>query len=122
MNSKSEEASQHRLIFACSGAADVGQLADLAARKLTQEGCGRLFCLASVGGRVATMLETVRSATRILAIDGCREECARKTLEQAGFARIRHIQLEDLGFRKGRTPPTAERIEIISENAAALLT
>ena len=34
-----------KLIFACSGAADVGQISDLAARKLTVEGAGKMFCL-----------------------------------------------------------------------------
>ena len=41
-----------KLIFACSGAADVGKIADLSARKLTEDGVGKMFCLAGVGGRV----------------------------------------------------------------------
>lgn len=38
-----------RLIFACSGAADVGAIADQAARKLTREKVGSMFCLAGIG-------------------------------------------------------------------------
>jgi len=38
-----------KLIFACSGAADVGALSDQAARKLTSEGFGQMFCLAGIG-------------------------------------------------------------------------
>ena len=34
------------LIFSCSGAADVGEIADRAARKLTRERMGKMFCLA----------------------------------------------------------------------------
>ena len=41
-----------QVIFACSGAADVGKIADLAARKLTEQGAGKMSCLAGVGGRV----------------------------------------------------------------------
>ncbi|MHC5119049.1 MAG: putative zinc-binding protein, partial [Planctomycetota bacterium] len=37
------------LVFACSGAADVGAVADQAARKMTQEGYGQMFCLAGIG-------------------------------------------------------------------------
>ncbi len=38
-----------KLIFACSGAADVGGIADLAARTLHAEGSGKIYCLAGVG-------------------------------------------------------------------------
>ena len=41
-----------KLIFSCSGAADVGELADQTARKLTRNGDGKMFCLAGIGGRV----------------------------------------------------------------------
>ena len=112
---------QTRLIFACSGAADVGQIADLAARKLMQQGRGRMFCLAGLGGRVPAILETTRTATSILAIDGCSQECARKTLELAGFTSFGHLQLADLGLTKGNHPPTAERVEIVARAGADLL-
>jgi uncharacterized metal-binding protein len=59
------------LIFACSGAADVGAIADQAARQLTREGRGKMFCLAGIGGRVSGILASTESAAQILAIDGC---------------------------------------------------
>ena len=34
-----------RLIFACSGASDVGEIADRAARKLSREGVGKMYCI-----------------------------------------------------------------------------
>ncbi|MFZ5830584.1 MAG: putative zinc-binding protein, partial [Planctomycetota bacterium] len=52
-----------KLIFACSGAADVGQIADLAARRLTAEGVGKMFCLAGIGGRVSGIMETTKTAS-----------------------------------------------------------
>ena len=42
-----------KLVFARSGGADVGALADQAARKLTADGVAKMFCLAGIGGRVA---------------------------------------------------------------------
>jgi uncharacterized metal-binding protein len=60
-----------RLIFACSGAADVGEIADRAGRELTKNGLGKMFCLAGVGGRVGGIMKTTESADKILAIDGC---------------------------------------------------
>ncbi|OHB66947.1 MAG: zinc-binding protein [Planctomycetes bacterium RBG_13_63_9] len=102
-----------KLIFACSGAADVGQIADLAARKLTADGAGKMFCLAGVGGRVSGIMATTQAAAAILAIDGCPLDCARKTLEEAGFDQFEHLRISDLGMDKGESPPTGERVDAV---------
>ena len=98
------------LIFACSGAADVGAIADQAARKLSKEGAGKMFCLAGIGGRVSGIMKTTESASKVLAIDGCPLNCARNTLDQAGLKSYEHVQIADLGMEKGKTPPTPENI------------
>jgi len=103
-----------KLIFACSGAADVGQASDLAARKLTAEGAGKMFCLAGIGGRVSGIMETTKAAAAVLAIDGCPLDCARKTLEEAGFTEFEHLRLSDLGLEKGKTPATEELVEKVA--------
>ena len=110
-----------KLIFACSGAADVGAVADQAARKLTKDGAGKMFCLAGIGGRVPGILTTTQSAARILAIDGCPLNCAKNSLEQAGFKAYEHLQLADLGMEKGKTPPTPEAIAKVAAAGAATL-
>ena len=99
-----------KLIFSCSGAADVGEISDRAARKLTAEGAGKMFCLAGVGGRVSGIMASTQAAAAILAIDGCPLDCARKTLEEAGFTQFAHLRLSDLGMEKGKSPATEERI------------
>jgi len=110
-----------RLIFACSGAADVGAIADRAARKLTAEGAGKMFCLAGVGGRVEPILEATRAASGILAVDGCPQDCARKCLEEAGFGGFGHLRVTDLGLEKGKSPATDERVAVVAQKAKALL-
>ena len=110
-----------KLIFACSGAADVGAVADQAARKLTKDGVGRMYCMAGIGGRVSGILATTRSAAKILAIDGCPLNCAKLSLEQAGFKGFEHLQLAELGLEKGKTPPTPENIAKVVSAAAAKL-
>lgn len=99
----SSSVSGPKLIFSCSGAADVGELADRAARKLTRDGHGSMFCLAGVGGRVSGILKSTEAAGKILAIDGCPLDCAKKSLEEAGFSGFNHMRLSDLGFAKGKT-------------------
>jgi uncharacterized metal-binding protein len=110
-----------QIIFACSGSADVGKIADLAARKLMDEGAGKMSCLAGVGGRVKALMETTRAAQTILAIDGCPLHCARNTLEQAGFKKFEHLCLSDLGMVKAKTPVTDEAIaKVVSQGKARL--
>ncbi|MBT4482837.1 MAG: zinc-binding protein, partial [Candidatus Latescibacteria bacterium] len=48
-NTRCERGTAPTLIFPCSGAADVGEISDQIARKLTRDGIGKMFCLAGVG-------------------------------------------------------------------------
>lgn len=104
-----------RVIFACSGAADVGKIADLSARKLTEAGVGKMSCLAGIGGRVKPLMEIAQGAQAILAIDGCPLHCGRNTLEQAGFTKFEHLCLADIGMTKGKTPVTDEVVAKVTE-------
>ena len=110
-----------RLIFACSGAADVGHLSDLAARKLSAEGAGKMFCLAGIGGRVSGIMATTEAAAAILAVDGCPLDCTRNTLQQAGFEEFEHLRLSDLGMQKGKSPVTDERVAEVAARGRQLL-
>ena len=109
------------LIFACSGAADVGAVADRAARQLTAEGVGKMFCLAGIGGRVSGIMKTTAAADQLLAIDGCPMDCARKTLEEAGFSGFAHLQLGAIGMAKGQTPATDTAIAQAAEAGRGML-
>ena len=110
-----------KLVFPCSGAADVGAISDQAARQMTRDGAGRMFCLAGIGGRVEPILDTTRAAAKILVIDGCPQECARKTMEQAGFTNFQHLQLANLDMQKGSSPATEESIRLVAARGAGML-
>ncbi|MBN2163567.1 MAG: putative zinc-binding protein [Pontiellaceae bacterium] len=109
------------LVFACSGAADVGAVADQAAREMSRNGVGSMFCMGGIGGRVEPIMKKTAAADRILAIDGCPLNCVKATLEQAGFTSFEHLQLADLGMDKGSTPASSENIRKAAEAGAALL-
>lgn len=110
-----------RLIFACSGAADVGAVADLAARQMTKDGVGKMFCLAGIGGRVSGIMKMTESAEKILAIDGCPLNCVKGSLEQAGFTKFKHLQLADLALEKGKTPVTDETVGKVAAKGKELM-
>ena len=102
-----------KIIYPCSGASDVGELSDRAARKLSAEGAGKMSCIVGVGGRVGAMMDIANAASQILVIDGCLQDCAKKTLEAAGFTKIDHIRLYDLGLAKGKSPANDSNIEVV---------
>ena len=88
------------LIFPCSGGSNVGQIANDAAKKLTTQDVGKMYCLAGIGGHVSGIVESTKAAKKIIAIDGCPVACARKTLEHAGFTVNEHVVVTDLGIKK----------------------
>jgi len=109
------------LVYACSGAADTGEIADRVARRLDVEDVAWMSCLAGVGGRVSGPLASAAEAHSILAIDGCPQDCAKKALELAGFTEVKHLRVTDLGFKKGQSPATEETVREVVAVAAALM-
>jgi uncharacterized metal-binding protein len=78
----------------------VGQIANQAAVRLAQEGVGRYFCLAGIGGHVSGMIESTKAGKLLVAIDGCPVGCAKRTLEHTGFNIDEYVQVTELGIEK----------------------
>lgn len=116
-----EDSGPPALVYPCSGAADTGEIADHAARLLDSENKAWMSCLAGIGGRVSGLLASASGAPALLAIDGCPQDCARKTLELAGFTGIRHLRVTDVGLKKGHSPATEAHVRQVAVAAAALL-
>ena len=109
------------LIFPCSGAADVGEISDLAARELTSRGHGKMFCLAGIGGNISGIVASAKGADRVLVIDGCGLDCAKKTMEERGIRDFLHFRVTDMGMEKAKSPATPGRIGSIAEKGKELL-
>ena len=110
------------VVYACSGCSDAGELADRIARQLSHDGAAQMSCLAGIGGRVKSLVTRAEKAERILVVDGCPLNCARHTLELAGFKKFDHLELHKIGMRKGSCPVTGERIEAGVAAAKKILT
>jgi len=115
------EAGPPALVFPCSGSADVGEIADHAARQLDTEDKAWMSCLAGIGGRVSGLMANAAAAPALIAIDGCPHDCATKTLQLAGFTHIRSVRVTDLGFKKGQTPVTAGSVQTVVRRVETLL-
>jgi uncharacterized metal-binding protein len=106
-----------KLIFPCSGAADVGEISDLVGRLLTKKGAGKMFCLAGIGGHVEGIVKTAKSAAKILIIDGCPVECAKLCCENAGITDYIHMLVTDLGLEKGKTAVSTDNTALVTAEA-----
>ena len=109
------------LMFSCSGAADLAEIGDRAVRTLHKAGDAKMFCLAGIAGKVELIEVNTRGADRILVVDGCDSDCAKKTMEFGGFTEFIHLRVSDLGMEKGKTPVTDERIAIVAAKLRGLL-
>jgi uncharacterized metal-binding protein len=90
------------MILPCSGGSNVGQLSNQAAVELTQEGFGKMFCLAGVGGQLSGFVQSAKDVPNMVAIDGCEMGCAKATLEQADVPLKDYLVLTELGIEKNK--------------------
>ncbi len=90
------------MILACSGGSNVGQLANQAAVELTQEGFGKLSCLAGVGAHLSGFVQSARDITELVVIDGCEVGCAKGVLEQAEVPLRAYLVITDLDINKNK--------------------
>jgi uncharacterized metal-binding protein len=108
------------LIFPCSGGSNVGQIANQAGVKLTQDGIGRFFCLAGIGGHVSGMIESTKAGKVNVAIDGCPVACAKKTLEHAGFNIDEYVEITSMGIEKNHDlNPLTSDVEKVTQYLSA---
>ena len=90
------------MILSCSGGSNVGQLSNQAAVQLTQEGFGKMFCLAGIGAHLSGFVQSATDVPTMVAIDGCPVACAKKILEHAEIPLRAYIAIADLGIEKNK--------------------
>jgi len=110
------------LIYACSGGANVGEIADKAARELMFAGEGTMFCLAGLGGDIQGMVQTARDADVNLVIDGCQMDCAKKIFDNCGVSNYVQFKVTDLGIEKVKgVRCTQEQVDTVVAKAKEVL-
>lgn len=93
------------IIFSCfGGLSNTGITSALASLEAVKElGLDKaaIGCLGALPEKIAPVLGKTKAAKKIITIDGCPFECARKIVEQAGFNVTRSIVLvRDIGMKK----------------------
>lgn len=101
------------LLYSCSGAADVGCIADKVTRILSKEKIGKMTCLAGVGARLSGFIASAEGAARNIVIDGCPVACAQKGLQSIGV-QPESYNLANYGLKKGESTVSEELVEEIA--------
>lgn len=111
------------LIFPCSGASNVGQMANEAALRLREAGKGNMYCTAGIGGHVKGLVDGARSAKLLVGIDGCSVGCVKKCLEGEGLSPGVYMVISDeLKVKKGYVRPSeAEIVEVFGRLLTRLM-
>ena len=110
------------ILLPCSGGSNCGQIANQAAVSLDMMGVGHIYCLAGIGAHIDGMVESAKSAKRIVALDGCQVACARKTIEHAGLKVTDWICVTDEGISKSHSFLLEQTdIEFITKRTKELL-
>ena len=80
-----------------------------------------MFCLAGIAGKVETIEVNTLAADRLVVVDGCDSDCAKKTMIAGDIRRFEHLRVSDLGFEKGKTPVTEDRIAAVAAKIREVL-
>jgi len=121
MSTNCECTTTPKLVFSCCGAADVGELSDRVARQLNREGTAKMYCLTGIGAGIQSFTDYSKTASTILAIDGCPVDCTKKLLEKAGFIDFAFLRITDLGYTKGKTEISEDIVNAVSFQAGNLI-
>jgi uncharacterized metal-binding protein len=100
-------------VYACSGAANTGALADQVARTMMRAGAADMTCLAAVGADLSGFLQSARAATRNIVLDGCSVSCGKRIFESKNLPYEQDI-MTDFDVVKGKTPITGELVKDVA--------
>ena len=102
---------ENTLIFACSGASNVGQLTNDVALRLAENRLGSMSCIAAIGAHLDGFVVSAQDCDRLVVVDGCERTCALLTFRQVKVEPHIHITLTDHVFEKkhGEKPNGPDR-------------
>ncbi|MFA6362675.1 putative zinc-binding protein [Methanoregula sp.] len=90
-----------RIIIPCAGQANVGQLTNLAALQLTEEGYGSIACASLLAIGAEGLVKSAKNVDEVLILDGCPMQCGKKIAEAQGVPAGQYLVMTELGITKG---------------------
>ncbi|MGA9761728.1 MAG: putative zinc-binding protein [Gaiellaceae bacterium] len=99
MESANPEPAPKVIVYACSGASNLGQLANQIALRLDRLGLAELACATEVGAEDGGVQSSDRP---VLAISGCTSACCAAMLARNGVEVSRSVILAERGIAKAK--------------------
>jgi uncharacterized metal-binding protein len=112
------EQDRERIVYACSGVANTGYLADRIGRRWMQQGTARMSCLAAIGAKDEGFLDAASNAEENIVIDGCPKACGKRIAADCGLP-ITHLKTTDFDVVKGETAITDWIVSSVSDRMLA---
>ena len=110
------------LLYACSGGANVAEVADRAARLMMFKNAGSMFCLAGIGAGIPNMVQAAKAAGLNVILDGCPMDCAKKIFDNAGLTNYVQVKVTDLGIVKVKgIRATQEQVDRLAAKAREVM-
>lgn len=105
-----------RMIYACGGCADVGEVSDKVCRQLRKEGFAQasMSCITGIAAHLQPFIDAAKKANQVIVVDGCSVLCAKKVLEHVDISPASYV-LTEMGLEKGKTEVTSQVVNEISE-------
>src|SRR5664280_224015 len=120
------DAQPEPLVYACSGASNLGQLTNEIAIRLDRSGLAEMSCAEAVGIEAGAPYAAALSGRPVVAISGCPLACASRLLVEHGVTVTSAFQLENRGVLKAKhiavDAASGERIydQVVSELESVL--
>ena len=102
MNDSSTESAPPALVYACSGASNLGQLTNEIAIRLDRAGLAEMSCAEAIGIEASPPYAAALSGQPVITISGCPLACADRLLAGHGVEVTHSIQLENRGVQKAK--------------------
>lgn len=87
-------------VYSCSGCSNVAQLANSVAVKLDRAKIAQMSCVVGLGGDVSSLVKFAKKSEKILVLDGCPLQCAKKCFDRHNIAPTVHLVLTEDGLIK----------------------
>ncbi|TKG97149.1 hypothetical protein EYV94_01610 [Puteibacter caeruleilacunae] len=110
---------ENKIVLTCSGASDVGMIADQVSRALKIGGHRNMGCLAKVGAGIEKVIADIKQKD-VLVIDGCPISCGKKMMEKYQIENFKYLVVTEQGLKNGSSPATPENIKKIYNEAIKL--
>lgn len=102
--------------YACSGCADVGEIADQVCRKLRKGGfaSSQMSCLIGVGAGIPAFVDAAKTSDLVITVDGCEAACAQKLIQKNGI-QPHSVILTRFGLEKGNAQISVDLVNSLNQ-------